>query len=119
MMEPTLFEEHVTAYKIACVLRGMRDRGEINELDGRSTIRTIVMEVLERHPGVTIAHIKGVSRMRYIIAAKHEAMYELKVQRPDLSFPAIAKWFGDMDHTSVLSAFRKIERQKAAAKESE
>lgn len=114
MTEATLFEEHVIAYKVACVLREMKDRGEINEPDTKTPIRLIVMGVLERHPGITVAELKGVNRSRKTVEARHEAMYEVKMQRPDMSFPAVGRWFGNRDHTTVLHAFNKIKAMKEA-----
>lgn len=58
--------------------------------------------------GVTISAIKGESRQDVIVAIRHEAMALVYVRRPDLSLPAIARFFGNRDHTTILHAVRKM-----------
>ncbi|MCL1899106.1 MAG: chromosomal replication initiator protein DnaA [Promicromonosporaceae bacterium] len=59
---------------------------------------------------LSVDDLIGPSRSRAVVAARHIAMYLCREQT-DLSLPAIAKHFGGRDHSTVLSACRKIEGQ--------
>lgn len=90
----------------------MLKTGEIDIVRvGQRTILQIVMETLERYPGITVKNVRGKTRVRPVIEAKHNCIYHVRMERQDLSFPAIARWFG-LDHTSALSAYYKIAGQK-------
>lgn len=75
----------------------------------RFTIHQIVETVLLAYPGVTVAQVRGGGRARKVCYPRQLSMYEVRRQRPDLSLPAIGRWFGGRDHTTVLHAVRKIE----------
>ncbi|KQS79055.1 hypothetical protein ASG25_10745 [Rhizobium sp. Leaf384] len=75
----------------------------------RRSMLQITTEVLEAFPGVTLREVKGSSRLRRILAPRQLAMHRIKSERPDLSYPAIGRFFGGRDHTTVLHAIRKIE----------
>lgn len=79
-------------------------------------MRQIALEVLENFPGVSLEEIKGSLRHRSIVEPRQLAMYEVQRQRPDLSYPAIGRFF-HKDHTTVLHAVRKIKAMKARAAE--
>lgn len=81
----------------------------------RRTILMIVTEALQEFPGVTIERIKGPSRNRAICRARMEAIYAVRMERSDLSYPAIGRWFGGRDHTTILHSVRKIEAERASA----
>ena len=50
------------------------------------------------------------SRTRPLVNARQIAMYVCR-EVTDLSFPQIAKAFGKSDHTTVIHAVQKIEKQ--------
>ena len=52
----------------------------------------------------------GKSRQRPLVTARQIAMYVVR-ERTDLSYPAIGRLFGGRDHTTVMHAVAKIERQ--------
>lgn len=113
MRKHTHFDTHVVeSRRILELLK----TGEIEfpKCDKR-TILTIVTEVLQRFPGVTIPQVKGPTRHRDIVAARQAAMYAVRQERQDLSFPAIGRWFGGRDHTTVLHAVRKVEAAREPA----
>lgn len=101
----TQFDSHITAY----LMHMGRNDQEANE----PSITTIVKSVLERYPRFTIADLRSASRVRGVVAARQEAMYQVRMIRPDLSFPVIGKWFR-RDHTTVLHAFNKIKAMREA-----
>jgi chromosomal replication initiator protein len=59
---------------------------------------------------LSVEEICGPSRRRPLVAARQTAMYLFR-ELTDYSFPAIAREFGDRDHTTVMHAQRKIARQ--------
>lgn len=69
-------------------------------------VKDIVDEVLLDYPGVTMADIVSVRRTRDLITPRHRCYYEVYRQRPDLSFPAMARYF-KRDHSSLHHAIDK------------
>lgn len=57
--------------------------------------------------GLSVAIIRGPSRSRHVVIARHEAMARVHVARPDLSLPALGRIF-NRDHTTLLFALRKL-----------
>lgn len=109
-VEPLLFDSHVTAYRVAMRVRAMVEAGEIELLDSeRKPIHEIVREVLADFPQYCIADLKSPRRNDNLVAVRHLAIYEVRKQRPDMSLPAIGRWFGGRDHTTVLHSIRKLE----------
>ena len=116
MLQPTTFDEHVTAYKVILRIREMQEHGELEvvRLERRSILE-IVLEVLVDFPGISVKDVKNGRRTHDVVYPRQLCMWEVKTQRPDLSYPAIGRWFGGRDHTTVLHATRKIEKMKGAA----
>lgn len=114
-LQPLIFDEHIISWRVWMMARAMADLSDGGSgLLGRRTIPQIVNEVLAKFPGVTVDQVRGVTRARPIVEARQAAMHELWKQRKDLSFPAIGRWFGGRDHTTVLHAVRKIEARSEA-----
>ena len=67
------------------------------------------MEATAKAFDLTIEEICGASRRRPLVAARQTAMYLFR-ELTDYSFPAIAREFGDRDHTTVMHAQKKIAR---------
>lgn len=109
MRQPVVFDEHVIAFRMAKRLLDMQARGEIEmvRFDRRSVLQ-IVSEVLKDFPGITISMLKSAGRRRGVVVARQTAIYEVRKQRPDLSYPMIGRWFGGRDHTTILHSVRKI-----------
>ena len=59
--------------------------------------------------GVAIAEITGEKRSRPLVDARHIAMYVTR-QMTKLSYPDIGREFGGRDHTTVLHAVRRVEK---------
>lgn len=81
----------------------------------RRTVSQIVGDVLKEHPQFTISDIKSARRTRKLCHARMLAIFEVRMQRPDMSFPAIGRWFGGRDHTTILHSVRKIKAMRAGA----
>lgn len=73
----------------------------------RATASDIIRAVAN-HFHLKQSALKGQSRVKNLVNARHIAMYLLK---EELSLPLveIGKWFSGRDHTSVLHAVKKIE----------
>jgi hypothetical protein len=110
-MHPTSFNSHVIAWRRYLLMQDMNADPEIldlSEFEPRKTVLDIVIDVLAAHPGITVADLKGRHRRRDVTYVRHIAMFEVYRQRKDMSHPAIGRWFGGRDHTTVLHAVRKI-----------
>lgn len=60
--------------------------------------------------GFEVEALKGKSRQRPLVTARQIAMYAFR-ELTDLSYPAIGRLFGNRDHTTVMHAVEKIQRQ--------
>lgn len=81
--------------------------------DKRPTIKVTPGEIIKtvaNHYKLKQTAIKGTRRSKPLVTARHVAMYLLK---EDLSLPLteIGKWFSGRDHTSVLHAIKKIDKE--------
>lgn len=81
-----------------------------NTTTPRKFTLAIVESVAAKH-NVPVSAILGDSRLRHIVAARHEAMAEVVEARPHWSFPTVGRLFG-RDHTTVISALQKLGKWK-------
>jgi chromosomal replication initiator protein len=65
--------------------------------------------------GFEVDALKGKSRQRPLVTGRQIAMYVFREQT-DLSYPSIARLFGGRDHTTVIHAVEKIQRQMGERK---
>ena len=93
------------------VTREMAER-VLSDIIGSSKPRTItvneIMHVTAETFGVTVEELIGPSRRRPLVVARQICMYVVREMLPDTSFPAIAREFGNRDHTTVMHAVKKI-----------
>lgn len=71
-----------------------------------------VIKTVANHYKVKQSSIKGHSRVKKLVTARHVAMYLMK-QELSMPLAEIGRWFAGRDHTSVLHAVRKIEKELA------
>lgn len=85
----------------------------LSDILGSSTPRKFnvkeIMVITADSFSVTVEELKGPSRRRPLVNARQICMYVIRELVPEMSFPAIAREFGDRDHTTVMHAVRKIE----------
>jgi len=99
------FNRHVIEYRqylLAC------EEGSAPAYEVRKPMDEIAGEVLRFFPGITLSMIKGSRRNHAVILPRHLIVYEIKERRPDQSYPAIARWCGRKDHSTIHSAVQKI-----------
>lgn len=107
---PTYFNDHVVKYlRHKLIVEGEEPPEALKQM---KPVPMIVVEVLQHFHGLTLEHMKGVTRKKAYILPRHLSMWEVKQQRPDMSFPAIGRWFGGRDHTTAYHAVSKIDRMK-------
>jgi len=83
---------------------------EIDEKRAKLNVQpSEVIKVVADHYKLKQLALKGKKRVKSLVSARHIAMYLLKNEL-DLSLVEIGRWFGGRDHTSVLHAVRKIEK---------
>ena len=70
----------------------------------------MILEATAASYGFTIDAICGPSRTRPLVTARQVAMYLVR-NLTDYSYPAIARVFGNRDHTTVIHAVDKITGQ--------
>ncbi len=68
-----------------------------------------ILEATAEAFDLSVEEICGPSRRRPLVAARQMAMYLFR-ELTDYSFPAIAREFGDRDHTTVMHAQKKVAR---------
>ena len=66
--------------------------------------------------GFSVEALRGRSRQRPLVSARQTAMYVFR-ELTDLSYPSIARLFGGRDHTTVIHAVDKIQRQMKERKQ--
>jgi chromosomal replication initiator protein len=85
----------------------------LSDILGSSTPRKFnvkeIMAITAETFGVSLDELKGPSRRRPLVNARQICMYVIRELIPEMSFPAIAREFGDRDHTTVMHAVKKIE----------
>jgi chromosomal replication initiator protein len=69
-----------------------------------------VMQVVDDHYGVTTDQLKSKRRTRELALARQVAMYIAR-ERIGASLNKIGREFGDRDHTTVLHACQKVQKQ--------
>ena len=72
----------------------------------RKTANQVLAEVAARHK-LTVAQLVGPSRQYHYAHPRMEAYFEIYVQCPHMSLPAIGRLIGGRDHTSILSGLRR------------
>ena len=82
--------------------------GTTAELDRRALhtmpewARNVVREVSHRH-AVPVREIFSPIKTRLVVAARREAIYRLKFEKPTTSAAKLGRWFG-RDHSTILHA---------------
>lgn len=77
------------------------------EQDRRPTAEMILKLVCEEM-GVTAREVKGRKRVASIATPRKVAVFLCR-RHTDESFPALGRFFGDRDHTTILSAHQSVE----------
>lgn len=110
---PCFFDEHVIEYRIENALQKKLEPVPDGEtLPARMTVNEIVVRFLQDRPGYKIKDLKSHNRSAKLARIRQEAMFEVKIKRPDLSYPSIGRWFGGRDHTTVLYGVKKIAAER-------
>ena len=68
-----------------------------------------MLDTIAKFFGFSIEALCGKSRQRPLVIARQMGMYVFR-ELTDLSFPAIARYFGGRDHTTVIHAVDKVQK---------
>ncbi|BDA64294.1 chromosomal replication initiator protein DnaA [Actinomyces capricornis] len=79
----------------------------ISDPEGQEITTSLIMAQTADYFGITIDDLCSANRSRTIVSARHVAMYLCR-ELTDLSLPKIGREFGGRDHTTVMSADKKI-----------
>jgi chromosomal replication initiator protein len=101
----SLYNEPMSVESAERVLRDLLD-----DRQPRVITSERIVEASSKMFGLSEAELLSSSRTRPLVLARQIAMYVCR-ENTDLSFPQIAKAFGKSDHTTVIHAVQKIERQ--------
>ena len=85
-------------------------RGLVHGIEPRRIKIEDILRIVSRHYAVTRADIVSQRRHRSVVWPRQIGMYLAK-QLTSRSLPDIGRRFGDRDHTTVLHAIRKIDRE--------
>ncbi len=85
-------------------------RGLVQGIEPRRIKIEDILRIVSRHYAVTRADIVSQRRHRSVVWPRQIGMYLAK-QLTSRSLPEIGRRFGDRDHTTVLHAIRKIDRE--------
>lgn len=78
------------------------------------TVADICRETAERY-GVTVQELKSARRGHRLVCARQEAMWRARHETPH-SLPAIGRFLGGKDHTTVMYGIRKHDERIAFAR---
>ncbi|WP_167147049.1 chromosomal replication initiator protein DnaA [Actinomyces sp. ZJ308] len=79
----------------------------ISDPEGQEITISLIMAQTADYFGITIDDLCSANRSRTMVSARHIAMYLCR-ELTDLSLPKIGREFGGRDHTTVMSADKKI-----------
>ena len=79
----------------------------ISDPEGQEITTSLIMAQTADYFGITIDDLCSANRSRTMVSARHIAMYLCR-ELTDLSLPKIGREFGGRDHTTVMSADKKI-----------
>ena len=104
--DETVVSEEMAKHVLADLLRAERPRVITPQL---------ILEETTRMFGWTLDDLCGKSRRRPLVTARQISMYVFR-ELTGFSYPQIGKEFGGRDHTTVMYAVAKIEKQMAEKK---
>ncbi len=84
----------------------------LSDRQPRAITPDVILQAASKLFGFGPEELLSSSRTRPLVTARQIAMYVCR-ELTDLSFPQIAKAFGKSDHTTVIHAVNKIEKQMA------
>jgi hypothetical protein len=83
-------------------------RRQLADLTPGQLVVLAILRAAAEEFGVPLAEILSESRERYVVDARHAAMWALR-QHVELSYPDIGQIFNGRDHTTAMNAVRRVE----------
>ena len=101
----TLNQEKIT---LELAKRGLEDILETKESSSKPQITVeLIQQAVSTHYKIRVEDMKSTTRLRTIAFPRQVAMY-LSRKLTDLSLPAVGRYFGGKDHTTIMYACQKI-----------
>jgi chromosomal replication initiation ATPase DnaA len=73
-----------------------------------------IMRAVAAAHGLTVAHLRGLQRTRHVSMARHHAVWELRLRRPDLPLDKIAAWLNRRDHATMIHSLKTFRKLRAS-----
>lgn len=105
----SLTDSALTVDVVDRVLGHLYEVSDLERLSNRPTV-TAIQEATSEALEVDQIELSSGRRSRHVVYARQIAMYLCR-ELTDLSLPAIAHQFGGRDHTTVLHAYRKVQKE--------
>ena len=102
----SLFKERIDINSIKDILKDL-----LPEEKSKPVTIELIQKVVSNYYKIKEGVIKGKKRVRHISFPRQIAMYLCR-ELTDFSFPNIGSKFGGKDHTTVMYAWNKIDKQK-------
>ncbi|AEI89716.1 chromosomal replication initiator protein DnaA [Mycoplasma bovis] len=93
-------------YTLAIVNSILKDIQQVKE----KVTPDVIIEYVAKYYKLSRSEILGKSRRKDVVLARHIAIWIVKKQL-DLSLEQIGKFFGNRDHSTIINAVRKIEKE--------
>lgn len=106
-IRPTNYNQHIVDY----LRHKIREEMDVDDRivgDAVKSMADVREEVLAHFPKVSVMDINGNSRTQEIVLARQMICFEIKSQLPHKAWTEIGKFIGGKDHSTVMSACRKI-----------
>lgn len=91
-------------------LARFRGTGTMMELEAYATL-TRIIQATATVGDVGVGDLKGPDKHHRLARLRHAATYIAYVDVGRLSYPAIGRYFGDRDHTTIIHGVQRIERE--------
>lgn len=93
-------------YTLAIVNSILKDIQQVKE----KVTPDVIIEYVAKYYKLSRSEILGKSRRKDVVLARHIAIWIVKKQL-DLSLEQIGRFFGNRDHSTIINAVRKIEKE--------
>ncbi len=103
-----MFQKDRGVIKFETVVSALRNQAVVSDKTGLSPVK--IIKTVADYYGLTRQQITGKTRTKNISSARHISIYLCR-KLLDLSYMKIGDEFGGRDHTTVISACTKVEKQ--------
>ena len=103
-----MFQKDTGVIKFETVVNALKNQAVVSDKTGLSPVK--IIKTVADYYGLTKQQITGKTRTKNISSARHISIYLCR-KLLDLSYMKIGDEFGGRDHTTIISACTKVEKQ--------